>query len=96
MKDRLGGRLLHHSAAVKNRRAHEAKAVSEETGRTFRAASIGETLSVLFETGDGNGSLGHSDTYLLTRVPESGLHGQLRPVRILAAEKDGSLTGELV
>ena len=91
--DKLPNQL---TAAVKNRRAHEAKAVSEETGRTFRAASIGETLSVLFETGDGNGSLGHSDTYLLTRVPESGLHGQLRPVRILAAEKDGSLTGELV
>ncbi|MER2150450.1 MAG: tRNA (N(6)-L-threonylcarbamoyladenosine(37)-C(2))-methylthiotransferase MtaB, partial [Candidatus Limivicinus sp.] len=91
--DKLPGQL---TSAVKNRRAHEAKAVSNETGRAFRAASVGEILSVLFETGDGNGSIGHSDTYLLVRVPEAGLHGQMRPVRILSAEEDGTLTGELV
>lgn len=90
--DRLPGQL---TQAVKSRRAHEVKAVSNETGRLFRAACIGQTLDVLFETGDGNGSLGHSDTYLLVRVPEPGLHGQLRPVRILSAE-DAVLTGRLV
>jgi threonylcarbamoyladenosine tRNA methylthiotransferase MtaB len=91
--DKLPGQL---TSAVKNRRAHEAKAVSNETGRAFRAAGIGETLDVLFETGDGKGSLGHSDTYLLVRVREPGLHGQIRPVRILSAEEDGILSGELV
>jgi len=91
--DKLPGQL---TSAVKNRRAHEAKAVSNETGRAFRAAGIGETLDVLFETGDGKGSLGHSDTYLLVRVREPGLHGQVRPVRILSAEEDGTLSGELV
>ena len=91
--DKLPGQL---TSAVKNRRAHEAKAVSNETGRAFRAAGIGETLSVLFESGDGKGSLGHSDTYLLVRVPEAELHGRMRPVRILSAEEDGTLVGELV
>ena len=90
--DRLPGQL---TQAVKSRRAHEAKAVSVETGRVFRENVVGEILPVLFESGDGNGSLGHSDTYLSVRVPEAGLHGQLRRVRILAAEED-FLRGELV
>ncbi|MBR0162874.1 MAG: tRNA (N(6)-L-threonylcarbamoyladenosine(37)-C(2))-methylthiotransferase MtaB [Oscillospiraceae bacterium] len=88
--DRLPDQL---TAAVKSRRAHEAKAVSLETGKVFREACVGETLPVLFETGDGEGSLGHSDTYLLVRVPDEGLRGRLRRVRILSAEKDGTLLG---
>ena len=80
--------------AVKSRRAHEAKAVSEKTGQAFLEASVGQTLPVLFESSEGEGSLGHSDTYLYVRVPEQGLRGELRDVRILSVE-DGILLGEL-
>lgn len=80
--------------AVKSRRAHEAKAVSEKTGKAFLEASVGQTLPVLFESAEGEGSLGHSDTYLYVRVPEQGLRGELRDVRILSV-KDGILHGEL-
>ena len=79
---------------MKARRAHEAKAVSEETGREFLEASIGQTLSVLFESAEGEGSLGHSDTYLYVRVPEQGLRGQMRMVHITGVE-DGELVGNL-
>ena len=81
--------------AVKSRRAHEAKAVSEKTGQAFLEASVGQTLPVLFESSEGEGSLGHSDTYLYVRVPEQGLRGELRDVRILSV-KDGILLGELI
>ena len=50
---------------------------------------------MLFESPEGEGSVGHSDTYLRVRVPEQGLRGQLRIVRILEAEEDG-LIGETV
>lgn len=90
--DRLPDQL---TQAVKSRRAHEAKQVSLETGKAFREASVGQILPVLFESAEGEGSLGHSDTYLYVRVPETGLRGQLRDVRILAAEED-SLYGEPV
>ena len=80
--------------AVKSRRAHEAKAVSEETGKAFLEASVGRTLPVLFESPEGEGSIGHSDTYLYVRVPETGLRGQMREVRISGVE-DGVLTGAL-
>lgn len=90
--DRLPGQLTH---AVKNRRAHEAKAVSEETGLAFRRASVGELLPVLFESEGPDGcTTGHSDTYLPVTVPIPGLRGQLREVRILSAGPDG-LSGEL-
>ena len=90
--DRLPGQLTH---AVKNRRAHEAKAVSEETGRSFREACVGQVLPVLFESREDGGSVGHSDTYLRVLVPEHGLRGQLRDVRITEAAKE-YMQGELV
>ena len=54
-----------------------------------------EILPVLFESPEGEGSVGHSDTYLRVRVPEQGLRGQLRNVHILQTEGDG-LIGEIV
>ncbi len=87
--DRMPDQL---TAAVKNRRAHEAKDVSEETRAAFLQNSVGQTLPVLFETGGADGSLGHSDTYQRVKVPEPGLRGQIRGVRILGLE-DGVLIG---
>ena len=89
--DRLPEQL---TAAVKARRAHEAKAVSERTRAAFLEASVGLTLPVLFESGAGTGSVGHSDTYLHVRVAEEALRGCLRPVLITGIEGD-ELVGRL-
>ena len=83
------------TAAVKNRRAHEAKAVAVRTGEAFLDASIGQTLPVLFESRGEQGSIGHSDTYLQVLVPEEGLRGEMRNVHI--TERQGEmLTGEII
>ena len=89
--DRMPGQLI---AAVKAARAHEAQAVARATRAAFLHSCIGQTLPVLFETAEGEGSLGHSDTYVLVRVPEEGLRGELREVRIPGAEAE-ELRGEL-
>ena len=83
--DRLPGQLTH---AVKNRRAHEAKAVSVETGRAFREASVGQVLPVLFESEEDGGCTGHSDTYMPVKVRGTNLRGLLRDVRIESAENE--------
>ena len=90
--DRLPGQL---TAALKARRAHEAKALSEKTGADYRAAAVGTVLPVLFETEENGESIGHSDTYLHVKVPVSSLRGSLRSVRILSAEGE-FLCGELL
>ncbi len=79
--------------AVKARRAHEAQAAAERMHRAFLEESLGQTLPVLFETGE-DGSLGHSDTYVLVKVPERGLQGQLRQVHITGIDGE-RLVGEL-
>jgi threonylcarbamoyladenosine tRNA methylthiotransferase MtaB len=79
--------------AVKARRAHEAQAAAERMHRAFLEESVGQTLPVLFETAEG-GSVGHSDTYLLVKVPEENLQGQLRQVRITGVDGD-RLRGEI-
>ncbi len=78
--------------AVKARRAHEAQEAAREMHRAFLEQSVGQVLPVLFETGE-EGSLGHSDTYLLVKAPRGGLQGKLLPVRITGAEED-RLLGE--
>ena len=49
----------------------------------------------MFESREDGGCVGHSDTYLRVLVPEQGLRGQLRDVRITAAAEE-YLQGELV
>ena len=83
------------SRALKARRAHEAQQVADGMRAAFLEQSLGQVLPVLFETGEGEGSIGHSDTYLPVRVPEEGLRGQLRQVRI-SGVKDGQLIGECI
>ena len=80
--------------ALKASRAHEAQAAVQRMHRAFLDASVGRTLPVLFETAQ-EGSVGHSDTYQLVRVPETGLRGQLRNVRVTSVEND-VLLGEIV
>ena len=52
-------------------------------------------LALFFESREDGGSVGHSDTYLRVLVPEHGLRGQLRDVRISEAAKE-YMQGELV
>ncbi len=80
--------------ALKARRAHEAQAVAARLHRAFLERSVGETLPVLFETAE-DGSLGHSDTYLLVKVRESGLRGEMRNVRVTGVENE-RLLGEII
>ena len=79
--------------AVKAARAHEAQRVAEGMHRAYLEESVGQTLPVLFETGE-EGSLGHSDTYVLVKVPEQGLQGQLLDVKITGVDGE-RLTGVL-
>lgn len=80
--------------AVKSKRAHEAGLVADEMHMEFMQSSLGLTLPVLFESG-GDGSVGHSDTYLTVKVPQTGLCGQLLSVRISGVESD-MLIGEII
>ena len=79
--------------ALKAARAHEAQAVAERMHRDYLAQSVGQTLPVLFETAE-EGSVGHSDTYLLVKVPREGLRGQLLDVKITGVEGE-RLLGEV-
>ena len=79
--------------ALKALRARQAQAVAERMHRAYLEQSVGLTLPVLFETGE-EGSLGHSDTYLLVKVPREGLRGQLLDVKITGVEGE-RLAGEV-
>ena len=76
------------SRAVKSARAREAQAVATQLQRAFLDSCLGHTLPVLFETGEEDSSLGHSDSYVLVRVPQPDLRGQTLPVRITGVEGD--------
>ena len=80
------------SAAVKSRRAAEAAAVAAATRARYLNAQLGRELSVLFENGEGEGSVGHSENYLLVRTAEPGLQGQVKTVKI-SAVSSGELVG---
>ena len=54
----------------------------------YLAENVGRELQVLFESGEGEGSVGHSGNYLLVRVPQAGLHGQVKTVKITAVSGD--------
>ena len=79
--------------ALKAARAHEAQQVERRMHRAFLEGSVGQLLPVLFETSE-EGSVGHSDTYMLVKVPGRDLRWQLRQVRILSVEGE-RLIGEL-
>ena len=79
------------TAAVKSRRAAEVSALAEQMRERYLASQVGRELTVLFESGEGEGSVGHSENYLLVRVGEPQLHGQVKTVKIT-----GVSNGELV
>ena len=76
------------SKAVKELRAREIQTLGERLHREFLTASLGQSLPVLFETEEEGFCTGHSDTYVLVKVPAAGLRGQVRNVSIEAAQGD--------
>ena len=83
------------SRAVKEARAHEAKAAAVEMKQDFLRASVGQVLPVLFETGVGGYFTGHSDTYVLVKARGEALRGKTLDVRITGVD-GGELTGEII
>ena len=83
------------SLAVKEARAHEAKAAAVEMKQNFLRASVGQVLPVLFETGEGGYFTGHSDTYVLVKARGEALRGKTLDVRITGVD-GGELTGEII
>lgn len=83
------------SRAVKEARAHEAKAAAVEMKQDFLRASVGQVLPVLFETGEGGYFTGHSDTYVLVKARGEALRGKTLDVRITCVD-GGELTGEII
>ena len=83
------------SRAVKEARAHEAKAAAVEMKQNFLRASVGQVLPVLFETGEGGYFTGHSDTYVLVKARGKALRGKTLDVRITGVD-GGELTGEII
>ena len=76
-----------NSNAVKSARAHEANEVAKRMHEQFMDGSVGLRLPVLFETEEDGFSVGHSDTYVLVKVPGTGLRGKLCTVEI--QKRDG-------
>lgn len=90
--DKMPQQITH---AVKAARAHEASLIAAEMHKEFMTGSVGLILPVLFESGGGDFSVGHSDTYLPVKVPAAGLRGRLMNVRVTALDAD-TLIGEII
>ncbi|MFR1050152.1 MAG: tRNA (N(6)-L-threonylcarbamoyladenosine(37)-C(2))-methylthiotransferase MtaB [Lachnospirales bacterium] len=81
--------------AVKEERAHRARAVAEELRRRYLEEQVGRTLSVLFEEEKDGLWRGHAPNYTEVAVSGEGLHNVERPVRITGVSGE-RLTGEPV
>lgn len=76
------------SRAVKSRRAGEAQAVAQAMKGDFLRAQVGLVLPVLFETGKGDMSLGHSDNYCEVAVKSLISQSIVKNVEILSVEDE--------
>ena len=83
------------TTAVKSRRAHEAQAVADETRQAYLNAQIGRRLSVLFETEQPDGWVGHSTNYCAVLAPGEDLRGVVKNVEITGV-RGQMLVGNLV
>ena len=80
--------------AVKEARAHRAAQLAEELHQDYLRRCVGRRYPVLFEQEKDGEFAGHAPNYMEVRVRQSGLHGQVRRVRITGVE-GGALTGEV-
>ena len=90
--DKMEGQL---PKSVKEQRAAEAAGLGRQMHEEYMAAAVGQTLEVLFETGEGEYSQGHSDTYLSVSVKADNLRGKTLPVHISSYE-NGRLLGHVL
>ena len=81
--------------AVKEQRSREAIAVAREMNRSFREALVGSVQEVLFEEAEGSLSTGHARNYIRVWAEGTGLHNEIRSVKITALYQDG-LLGEIL
>ena len=79
--------------SVREVRAARASAAAEEMHRAYLNRCIGKTFPVLFERTQGAVSCGHAPNYTEVCVPETGLHNQVLPIRILSTDGE-KLFGE--
>ena len=83
-----------HGNAVKEARSRAAIAVAEEMNRAYREGLVGSVQEVLFEEEEGALSTGHAENYIRVWAEGTGLHNEIRSVKITALYQDG-LLGEI-
>ena len=71
---------------VREERAARASEVAEKMHRAYMERCVGKTFAVLFEQDKDGHSVGHAPNYMEVCVKESGLHNQVKRVKITAAE----------
>lgn len=81
--------------AVKEERSRAAIAVAREMNRSFREGLVGSVQEVLFEEEEGGLSTGHAKNYIRVWAEGTGLHNEIRSVKITALYQDG-LLGEIL
>ena len=71
---------------VKEERAARAAAAAGTMRRAYLDRCVGRVFDVLFERDRETESAGHAPNYMEVSVPETGLHNQIRAVRILRSD----------
>ena len=84
--DAMPGQLTREEKAG---RCRTVQALADRMRREYLLSQTGRTLRVLFETEKDGTCLGHSENYLETAVPGTGLRGTVRDVKISGASEDG-------
>ena len=78
-----------HNNATKEQRSRQAMAVAQELSEHYRKTLIGQQLPVLFEEAEGKLYTGHAPNYVKVYVEDTGLHNQIRFVKITHIYNDG-------
>jgi len=84
-----------HDNDTKERRSRAAIAVAEQMSRAYRENLVGKELEVLFEEEEKGYFTGHAPNYVKVYAKGTGLHNQVRNVRLTAVYQDGVM-GEVV
>ena len=84
-----------HSNATKEARSRAAIAVAAEMNRAFREGLLGTGQQVLFEEESDGFYTGHAPNYIRVYARGTGLHNEVRMVKITELYEDGVL-GEIV
>ena len=83
LAEKLPGKL---PTKLKNERSAAAIAVADEMESAYLRSCVGATLSVLFETEEGESVRGHAENYTEVRVKGHDLRGQVLDVEITAVD----------